>query len=516
MQSSIVGKIFSVLLLIVLCFLLGSLGADSAKSAVAAIVVGVAVFAVLFLGKNCWVLIFLLAPLSTFISPSKLSKFSIDMLIGNGILLYWVLLWGMGYVKFRWRSMLWLDLPILGILIYLIATYLRYPVSIQLLGLSTDRMGGTPYVVFISGILLYVALSSIPMEMHKLRQVLEWTAALTLVGHAVGCVLHLMGYNVLPEAALDRGTFETAYNTRFVAFIHIGVFGILYIYAKFPLKRILQSPPLVLLLLFCFAGVIISSFRARFASLMVTLMAMAVVKREVTALICMGIFGICGIYVLNAADMTKELPVGLQRIVNHLPGVTVSGSVARKANSSMEWRYELWSYALDPRTGAIKDYIWGDGMGFSYTEQRRASVALGHIRGLWYGKIYENTMRGKVWHNSLISSIQVVGIVGLSIMLFIYLVVFISIFRVAISAPDNQMRFLSLFFLFPQFLFLEDIITGGTPEILFFIYDMVIISYLKMMYCFAREEGWLRPLFARHKYEPMMLYDYKDRLKPVE
>ena len=46
-------------------------------------------------------------------------------------------------------------------------------------------------------------------------------------------------------------------------------------------------------------------------------------------------------------------------------------------------------------------------------------------------------------------------------------------------------------------------------------FHFVQFAIIKMFYCMAREEGRMKPLFQRHRYQPMMIEEHADRIQPV-
>ena len=481
-------------------------------------VAGIGGLVMLFMGTKSWALIFLLAPAAGFVPFFSIAKCSVPILVGTGVLFYWMLLWLIGAVKFRWRSMPVLDILVVIMTIYMVAAYLRHPASMSMLGLDFDRVGGGEYAVFVVAVLYYIALSAIPMEISLLRRVLEWAAVLTIVGYILGGVLHLAGFETLDVGRLDKTSLKDAFGSRFMSFVYVGMYLMLYIYARFSMTRIMTSPLLIAACLFSFLCVILSAFRGRVLSFVVMILSVSFVKREITAVLCLIIAGIFGIYILNSAGLTEQLPIGAQRMITHLPGIKIDKRTSEVADDTIEWRLKLWELALDPRTGYIKDYVWGDGIGISASETARRTIAA--MRGAYVVQV-KNGERGaslytadsSSWHNSVILSIQKLGFVGTSIILFTYAYVLYIIFRLTACMRDLKMKYLSIFFLFPIIDVLEELLTNTIYGMVYFMHDFFYFASAKFLYVTAREAGWLKDNLLAKRYVPQMIQEHGERIQ---
>lgn len=510
MAGSVVGKILSCVVLIVLCFILGAQAAESAVLSVAYIVAVVCAVFMLILGPRCWMLLFLLpSVIGVLPLPGAFSLINRAFLVAPIILAYWIIMWAMGYVKIRWRSLLLLDLLIFLVVIFLFAAYLKNPVSIAVLGLDTDTVGGKVYVAALGMIIYYIALSCIPMEYSKLESVLNWRIWLGLVCVIISTIAGLAGFNGGEEGMAMSEAME---DSRFSAFQSFGSYLGVLLFAYFPLFRFLVNPLLVLGMLVAIAGIMLSGFRSALANLGITFVFITCIRKEFVMAVCLALTCYGGLFVLNSDGGLRFLPHGMQRALSFIPGLTVDKNIVIEASGSIDWRMEMWRWAMDPRTGFIKDYVWGDGYGLSASEIQRDERAV--IRGeMDYGD-QDSFARRKVWHNMPISLIQGMGYAGLAVAVLCILYTCLLMFRVCCSLRGTRLFVPALVLLMPSatILVLFPVHAGNEVSFLGFLANSALV---KLLFCEARERGLIIPWMQRKYYVPKMIQEHGDQLKPA-
>ena len=73
------------------------------------------------------------------------------------------------------------------------------------------------------------------------------------------------------------------------------------------------------------------------------------------------VLGVLLLLLLSSAGMLHSLPFGIQRTLSAVPFLDVSAQAKANAEDSINWRFEMWSWALDDREHFIQDKIFGDG-----------------------------------------------------------------------------------------------------------------------------------------------------------
>ena len=97
------------LLLAILAFVAGSLASENAVGALVPTALVLGLFFLIYLGKNCWVLVFIVPPIFSVVDLSFLKGLPVPYIICGIILFYMFILYMMGYVRIRWNGVLLID-----------------------------------------------------------------------------------------------------------------------------------------------------------------------------------------------------------------------------------------------------------------------------------------------------------------------------------------------------------------------------------------------------------------------
>ncbi|MBP3498617.1 MAG: hypothetical protein J6J97_00865 [Akkermansia sp.] len=505
-SSAIVKNVLTCFILLVLCIVVGAQAAEDRTISVGIIAALVGGGGMLWLGPRCWVLIFLFPPVISLLPmPGKLAVIPVPFLIGLVVLGYWIVMWGMGYVKFKWRGLLILDLTILLLAAYMALSYYRHPVSMAVLGYETEFVGGKEYVYCLLGCLFYIAISSIPCSYEQILPVMKWAVRLSVVGCLVGIGLGLSGY------LRGYGDFEEDFSgSRFGMFLQLGMYGIYVLYGMHPMSRVLLSPfRLIGCGLSCFA-ILLSGWREQMMAAGCITIVLSFIKRELWCLMLVLLSIYASLIYLSKEDVVQQLPFGVQRSISILPGVKVSDEVESDASHSSDWRIVMWKWALDPRTGYIKDYVWGDGFGISTDFLRRETTA--SMRNAYNYEVREQFAVTGMWHNGAITAVHRLGYVGLGIIAWVYALGLALLVRVCRALRGNPLYLPSLFLILPY---------AGQPSLFFisagtivnFFNTFVTLAMIKFFYCVAREQGLLTPLFVRRQYVPLAIRSHEQSMQ---
>lgn len=501
MQGSRLKGVIAGIILVVLCFIIGAYAAESAVSSAAIIAAIVGVLVLILAGKRCWWLIFLLGPVVGLLPlPGPLSSIPGPMYMAFAVLAYWLLLWAMGHVKIKWRSFLLLDLLVLALAVYLVAVYIRHPVSIAFLGLDTDTMGGADYVYYACAFVYYLTLSCIPMEKEELTKVLRWSVGIVLVSCFIGLGIYLarsgMRFSDLVEERIGADRF--------------GVYAMTALCAKYSLLRIALNPLLIGAAMMFTGCVLMCGSREALGVLFITVFSVVIIKKEILSSVIIGACALFGMYAMSAAGVIENAPYSVQRMVSVLPGIEISRAAKTDTEGTWEWRLQLWGVALDKRTGYINDYVFGDGYGQSKSATQRRAIAL--LRGDYvYGQDLDEFAVNGVWHNGVITIIHRLGYVGLLLVSLMLIVGSVYMFRVCFALRGSPLFFPIVFYVAGYAALIPELCLGahGAKQ---FILQFSSLALIKWAYCVLREEGKLIPIWQRKRYVPQMIREHGDAL----
>ncbi|MBR3696080.1 MAG: hypothetical protein IKL98_07545, partial [Akkermansia sp.] len=360
----------------ILAFVAGSLASENAVGALAPTAVILGLFFLIYLGKNCWILVFIVPPVLSTIDLSILRGFPVAFMVCGVVLVYMLLLSMMGYLKLKWNYVPIIDYFTLVLCIYFLSTWVRHPVEINAFVSITDFgedsiVGGKEYIWCIGAIVCYVALSLVPIQLSILLKIMKWTFWLSFIAACFMCAKGLITGNV------NIG--EEAANTRFGAFAGVSYSLFYILFAKYSFVGVILSPWKLAMGGFCIVGVALSGYRSGIIGLCIYIFFIASVYRQLIILIVLS-FSLWGALIYLSYEnenLFDDVPHGVKRALTVVPCVEINDrKIEQDAQSSSEWRLKMWRLALDSSKGYIKDYTWGDGFGISTIDekQRRVSV----------------------------------------------------------------------------------------------------------------------------------------------
>lgn len=300
------------------------------------------------------------------------------------------------------------------------------------------------------------------------------------------------------------GIAEGAAKTRFGLFSGLGNIGMMCMCGWNSPLRILCSPVKVLLSLILVFFVAMSGWREVMLEFGCFLFLWALVYRQLYVLVSFSAVALAGLYFLSSQDILLQAPYGVQRVLTPFPGLKLDKDIVEGARHSSEWRKVMWRWALNPRMGYIKDYVWGDGFGISTKGLRLTTI---------------NSARGKMapgdqhffaetgtWHSGFILTIHRLGYVGLVLNALWCLASLCVVFRLCYLLAGKKE--------FPYALYATGSCLGGVA--LFYIsagtYSgffsaTVTVAIAKVFYVEALKEGLIPHLFTPKTYVPFMMRD---------
>lgn len=490
------------LLLAILAFVAGSLASENAVGALAPTAVILGLFFLIYLGKNCWILVFIVPPVLSTIDLSILRGFPVAFMVCGVVLVYMLLLSMMGYLKLKWNYVPIIDYITLVLCIYFLSTWVRHPVEINAFVSITDFgedsiVGGKEYIWCIGAIVCYVALSLVPIQLSTLLKIMKWTFWLSFIATCFMCAKGLIIGNV------NIG--EEAANTRFGAFSGVGRYIVEFVFAKYSFVGVILSPWKLLLVLLGLLGIALGGFRSAILGEFQFVFLCAWAYRQLTILLvgCFAVWGTLVYLSYEREEIFEDMPHGVKRVISAVPGVDFTNDKAEKdAEGSSEWRFKMWEWALDPSKGYITDYVWGDGFGFSLKTEslRRVSFGLG-LRNAGDNTVFAE--RGD-WHNGAIAIIQATGYVGLSIVIIWMIPVIWLIFSVCHALRKRPMK---------EYIFISMLpVIINYVSAFYMVQDYIALfnsfyhcALLKSIYVNLRNEGIILPRGSRVRYTPMLL-----------
>lgn len=487
-------------LLAIFAFIAGSLASENTTSALAPMAILLGLFFLLYLGKNCWILVFIVPPVLSTIDLSILRNFPVSFLVCGVVLVYMLLLNMMGYFKLKWNGVAVIDIMTAILCVYFLSTWVRHPVTIQAFTSITDfgsdtMVGGKEYVWCIGAIICYISLSLVPIKLDTLLKIMKWAFWLSFVFTCIMCAKGLVTGNV--------NVGDEVMNTRFGAFAGISSLLVNFILAKYTFIGIILSPWKLALVGAGLFGLALSGFRGSLLGAAQFAILAAWAHRQLTVLI-MGGVAIWGSLVYLAHEgIFDDMPYGVRRVLSSVPGVDFENDrAADDAYGSWEWRYEMWQWAMDPSKGYIDDYVWGDGFGMSLREERlrETAIRLG-LAEAGSNKFYAE--RG-VWHNGAISVIQTSGYIGLSLIVLWMVVVsyFVFLLIKELRFVPNCEYFYIPAFAFPLHIF--GIFYGVGDWVIIFTF-FYIVSLTKIVYGCLYAENKRYSSVRRYRYCPQLM-----------
>lgn len=501
MNAIAIRNIVVAIFVVLLCILIGSYAAEDRDVSMIMMAAIIGLIFMLVMGRKSWKLLYLLPPLVGFLPIGILHRLPSGFLVAGFVLTYWALMWIMGYVHFKWRVLPALDFIALAVFLYYALTYYWHPVSINALGIEAEYVGGEEYVWCVLAAVYYVTLSSIPCSYDALYGVLRKTMYLMVGVATFGAIYWTTGMVSDGTLAEEMG------NSRFGVFAELGILGFLILYSRKTFHEILASPKTIVLLLLCCAAVAISGWREKIVMLGTMAAVISYIKREATYfIVCVAaVYGTL-LYLSEEKVVEENFPYGMQRSLAILPGMQISEEIRYETEDSSEWRKVMWRWALDPRTGYIKDYVWGDGFGQAVADLNRYNVSL--MRGSTFFGNQEDFAVTGTWHNGPILAVHRTGIVGLALITITFLYGAFLIVRVCRAYRGTPMFVLTVVFLCN---FYGDIahfyLSAG--RITFFFKDFMYLAIAKVLYCIGREEGIIIPVFSKGRYNPMLIAEQR-------
>ncbi len=498
MGNSIVKNTIGILVLIVLSFIVGIMAADDKKSSVMLICAMAGCGVIVAMGKRVWYALFLLVPICKALPTVK--EVPLEYPIEAIVLCYWTLLCIIGRARFTWRKLIGADLLVLLLVGIMVFTYIRYPVSVQmfesLFGFKAEYTRGKAYIYMIFFIINYICFSCIPFERKKLKKLLKWNLVLLLVFH-----LLIGTYEIFSKGS-------TLGEQRIGQLKEFGTYLFIAVYCSAPLSRILTSPTIIFSIIVSFFCNIITGFRSYLFVFFIDVISCILIKREYFFFIFSAIIGLSFIFIFSASGTLQNLPFTFQRSLSVIPGLKLSQDVINDGNGSTDWRILMWKWALDPRTGYIKDYVFGDGIGFKTADVKRIRrdnlYEPDYAEGLYAHQ--KSFAAQRLWHSGIIECIQSIGYAGLFVVFIIQLYAIIIMIKVNTALRNTPYFVYSMVYTCTAASYMIHFFAAAGSLSAFFL-KISALSYIKVFHSIAIEEGKIVLGHRRKLYIPKLIQE---------
>ncbi|MDO4411101.1 MAG: hypothetical protein Q4C05_07480 [Akkermansia sp.] len=491
--------IFIILTIILLSTSVGFLSSDeNPLFSLALCIIPISILSIIFIKEKIWYTWFLLPPL--FLPLGIHSDYKYFLIILTTLPFYiWFII--REKIPITWNKLLLLDIPLSILLIYIAYVFLSNPFGIGV-DYFEDYYGGKGYVLCLGALLAYISYSTLVTNSHQLGKLLTWYLPILIFFTIISTIKAL----VLGEGESLENVNQTSGNEgyREMEYLSLSILIGQLIIIKYNIKDIIiKIWPSILGGLSCL-GILISGFRSRVLFLAFTFICVSILYKRWFTLFIIPLIGISCLTILSANGTTRELPSGIQRCLAPLEFIDIDPNIRREAQGSIDWRTQMWDWALDDRELFIKDKIWGDGFSFDiYTMKANIYFQTRNIREVGDSMGNMQYARTGQWHNGPISTIHSLGYVGLAIFSILSVIGMYYSWLVSTIYKKHQYKTGILYISLTTFM--------STP-IFYFIYadafkaiplHIINLTIIKLLYCCAKREGLYITKSTRKEYIPL-------------
>jgi hypothetical protein len=321
---------------------------------------------------------------------------------------------------FRWTGM---ETALLLVAFTILQAYFRNPTGLSILG--GDVAGGKPYFIFAAAITAYLLISTADADLRSWRWAVIAYIAITLVDGIIAAVAGLSpafaGFMIRfysnVSFTVAQG-FESAADVdekRITEFGQIGsLLGMIACSFWRPVAALdFRKPWRGLIALSAVVFTVLGGFRGGSARLFFNFAVASFLRRKPLDVLLIGIIGILTVSIALIAIPTDTLPFSVQRLLTVLPGVQVRSDVARDAEQSNDFRFDMWKLALGSDRYITNKWL-GDGFQYSASELAARESMMFHDYRMTGGMTtQEMFMATGAYHGFHVETIRHTGIVGL-------------------------------------------------------------------------------------------------------
>lgn len=498
-HTQIIKFIFILLISILLSLIIGTLSNDDSPIlSILLCFLPIGLISLTFIKEKIWYLWFL-SP-AILLPFDKLSIYRYLIVYGLTLPIY---LWYIFRKKIKpsWNSVPIIDIPIIILILYVIKTLLTNPFGLGL-DFFEDYYGGRGYLTILGASLVFFLLSTLNTTSKQLGKLLTWSLPILIF---FTLIVSVKNHLLQSEDTLTTANHVVSgEGERESGVLTISILILQLLIIKYNIKDFLKKIWPTILGLGCTIGILISGFRSAVMKIVLMFILISILYKRWHTIIGLPLIGLLGLAILSASDYIRELPYGVQRCLAPIEFLDIDPSIRRAAAGSIDWRTEMWNWALDDRELFIKDKIWGDGFSqdiytkkaetyFHARNMHERGDSLGNLKYAWDGQ----------WHNATISIINCLGYIGLSLTVFIAIISIYYYWLVSKIYKNSPHKTGILYYsLLP---IINVIIFPISAEMAqSYIPSLIIgISITKLLFCCAKKEGLYITKSTRKEYIPL-------------
>lgn len=422
MDSNKIKVILVVVLAAFMAVFLGVTAATDKSQAVIWVTLGCTLALIVGLGNRVWILIPTTAALVGMVNavPGTPSAWYLGVVLGGGMM-------GLRFLlrsnDFQWRWT-WMDSLVFLHGLVLAQAYFRNPTGLSILGGETA--GGRAYPEYFLAMVGFYCLSFIRLDADTLRKAIliflvvslgdTFLKAISGFFPTLALAVSRVYSNIDYAAAADGmglGQFELSLDTRFGSLAEISqLVALICLSFHRPITCLLPLyPGRFLAFSISIVAIMFSGFRSGLIRIGMLFVASCLAKRKPIDFAVAALIGIMLLATLAATDQLKSLPFAAQRVLSFLP-VNIDERARHDAQSSSEWRFEMWRIVLT-QDKYIKNKVLGDGFGFSAVEQTAFYNALAKKGYMSYEENMDYFIAKGSFHGFHVEAIRFTGVVGL-------------------------------------------------------------------------------------------------------
>lgn len=296
--------------------------------------------------------------------PIDLMMYQLAMLLFVGMAMAQRIVSKESYSMVPGRGWAYFFLAVIGVTIYMRGFGLRF--------LGGSKVGGAPYIHILIGCGFLLLSDRLVLTARQWKLTLVAMVAMGVLPVILHTIVILTGgsfyyplYIVKVTFGLQDAYVGVTYREGLARLTHLSRLGSLCLLPAllypFRMKYIKIYFPFMAASL---VGALLSGVRKELmrTGLLIFLLVVLTAKRSRAALVSMVVCGALGF--LLAVQFAEHMPYGAQRVLTMVPGVRVSAEAQHAADSTVQWRYALWTLAWEDM-----DKHWVVGKGFGYNAE---------------------------------------------------------------------------------------------------------------------------------------------------